>query len=98
MSPEDIPLPFGDRVWSMIPFTRRVRLPSNKMEPTTLQIIARWPERGDVRCLARYSDGNIAVIVLRYPRGLRDKATVLRSALLSVYPDERIDMEEDPAA
>jgi hypothetical protein len=94
MSPEESH-PFGARIRALLPFYDRVRLPANELEPSTLRIIAQRQGRGEVRCLARYHEGYIAVILLRYPRGLQEEAAKLRKALHAAYPRERIIFEED---
>jgi hypothetical protein len=80
----------------MLHFRDRVRLPANELEPTTLRILAQRQGRGEVRCLARYHAGYVAVILLRYPRGLEDEAQELKKALCAAYPRERIELEEKP--
>ena len=96
-SPEEIPVPFGARIRALLPFRDRVRLPANEFEPTTLRIVAQRLGHGEVRCLARYHEGYIAVIVLRYRHGLQEDAVKLRKALHAAYSHERIKLEEDPS-
>ena len=97
-SPEEIPVPFGAWIRALLPFRDRLRLPANEFEPTTLRIVAQRPGHREVRCLACYHEGYIAVIVLRYPRGLQEEAVELRKALHAAYPRERIKLEEAPSA
>jgi hypothetical protein len=97
MSPEEIPVPIGARIWTVFPFRKRVRLPVNELEPTTLRIaVADRRGSGQVRCLARYHEGYVAVIVLRYPRGLQDEAAELGRGLRAAFPRERIELQADP--
>ena len=98
MSPEEIPDPFGARIRALLRFPDRMRLPANEFEPTTLRIIAQRQGRGEVRCLARYHEGYVAVILLRYPRGLQEEAAILKKALHAAYPREKIELEENPPA
>ena len=75
-----------------------MRLPDDEIEPTTLRLVAQREGRGEVRCLARYHDGYIAIIVLRYRSGLENDAAELKKVLHAAYPFERIELEEDTAA
>jgi hypothetical protein len=96
MGPEEIPVPLGARLRMMLRFRDRVRLLANELEPTTLRILAPRQGRGEVRCLARYHAGYVAVILLRYPCGLEDEARELKKALHAAYPREIIELEEKP--
>jgi hypothetical protein len=97
MSPEEIPVLLRARALMLLRFRDRVRLPANELEPTTLRIVARRGGRSEVRCLARYHAGYIAVIVLRHGSGLESEAMELRRVLQKAYPRERIEVEEDTA-
>ncbi|MFO1498972.1 MAG: hypothetical protein U1G07_11370 [Verrucomicrobiota bacterium] len=96
-SPEEISVPLDMRLRAKLPFHQKtVSLPDDELEPTTLRIVVQRPGRGEVRCLARYHEGYLAIVVLRYQPGLQAEAAAVREVLRRAYPRERIKLEEDP--
>lgn len=93
-SSEQIPIPLGARIRAFLPGYQKNRR-DDDMDAGTLEIVAQRREKAPIRCLARYQDGYVAVIVLKCDPTNQNDAIALEKALSTAYPLERIRIEKE---
>lgn len=92
---EKVPLPLDLRLrLALRPESRQNGIAGGFPEAVQHYVLESVPTHVRLDCLVRYSEGNVACIVIRYQAGAQPEALCLRGALRQTFQGDRVSVQE----